>query len=559
MKKFLIRVSFLIIVVFIMFTESIYGQDYYVSNSGDDSNPGTSPEAPWESISKVNSFNFQPGDTIHFKCGDTWREQLIPKGGNSSGKIVYTSYGNGEKPCFLGSIDKSSESDWYYEGNNIWSIYPANNRIVSTIIPDISKITVWSKNNNAVKTKILSDTSGIKYMELTCLDSPGEAKDIQMMIDKLNIRNGKSYVFSFTARSSEHFKIPSILLMKKTSPWDNYSARSSDTSPEITQDWKTYKVFYQANRNDPDAEISILLGSEFPKGAVLYISSISFSEVENSDIYYDVGNVILNNGKLCGKKVFTPGELKSQNDFYYDSEKKTLMIYSSENPARLYDSIELALDKHIIDINYKSDIVINNIDIKFGSSCGIFGVETSGIEIRNCRISFIGGSVLYWKDGVPVRYGNGINFMNNASDNLVENCFITEIYDAALTNQANIASSEQKNIIYKNNMVSNCEWSFEFWNSGPGALADGIYFINNTCEDAGYGWGNDQRPDPSGIHVFLPHNTAFSSNIVIKDNIFRNSKCSILYISGVNNTLKNMILKENTCIQPKHMITALTF
>ena len=54
------------------------GTCYYVSNSGSDSNLGTSPSSPWKTLSKVQSFqsNLQPGDAVLLQRGGVWYEQL---------------------------------------------------------------------------------------------------------------------------------------------------------------------------------------------------------------------------------------------------------------------------------------------------------------------------------------------------------------------------------------------------------------------------------------------------------------------------------------------------
>lgn len=45
---------------------------YYVSPTGNDSAAGTSPATAWQTVAKVNSRIFQPGDQILFACGGTW-------------------------------------------------------------------------------------------------------------------------------------------------------------------------------------------------------------------------------------------------------------------------------------------------------------------------------------------------------------------------------------------------------------------------------------------------------------------------------------------------------
>jgi hypothetical protein len=73
---------------------------YYVSdNSGNDNNNGTSTATPWKTLAKVSSTNFNPGDIILFKAGETWVGQLvITSSGTSGAPVVYGKYGTGNLP-----------------------------------------------------------------------------------------------------------------------------------------------------------------------------------------------------------------------------------------------------------------------------------------------------------------------------------------------------------------------------------------------------------------------------------------------------------------------------
>jgi hypothetical protein len=374
------------------------------------------------------------------------------------------------------------------------------------------------------------------------------------MISGINIKNGKSYIFSFRARSTEEFKIPAIKLMQVTSPWSEYSSYHTDYSAIVDTQWHTYNILYDSDRNDDNAAITAFLGVNFKSGMKLYIDSIAFSEVDNSDIRYDIGNVILDSGQVCGVKVFKKEDLSKQNDFYYDKKNKTIELYSLDNPASLYKYIELALDKHIVDVNYKSYVIIKNLNFKYGGACGIFGNNTHHIKLLNCDISFIGGALLHFKDNSPIRYGNGVNFMNQAHDNLVQGCNIWEIYDSAMTNQVDTDGIAQYNISYNKNYIRNAEWSFEYWNSSKDGVTHDIYFTNNICRDAGVGWGHSQRPDPSGIHICLPDNTALTKNIVIENNVFDYSASCTVLIGKVWNGLKDLILRNNQYTVPKNHV-----
>ncbi|MGN0335363.1 MAG: S-layer homology domain-containing protein [Lachnospiraceae bacterium] len=76
------------------------GVIYYVdASNGDDNNDGHSPETAIQTIDKVNTIEFQPGDQLLFKCGEEWTGALKPQGSGIEGApIIISSYGGGEKP-----------------------------------------------------------------------------------------------------------------------------------------------------------------------------------------------------------------------------------------------------------------------------------------------------------------------------------------------------------------------------------------------------------------------------------------------------------------------------
>ncbi|MHA0857444.1 discoidin domain-containing protein [Paenibacillus sp. CMAA1364] len=70
------------------------GVTYYVSNTGSDSNNGLSPETAFQTIEKLNTMTFKPGDHILFKKGDVFKGAWKPIGSGSQGfPIIASSYG----------------------------------------------------------------------------------------------------------------------------------------------------------------------------------------------------------------------------------------------------------------------------------------------------------------------------------------------------------------------------------------------------------------------------------------------------------------------------------
>ncbi len=226
-------------------------------------------------------------------------------------------------------------------------------------------------------------------------------------------------------------------------------------------------------------------------------------------------------GAVCGWKKWSLDELVRPYDYYYDPANGRVYLVSEQSPPLRHSSIELALARHVVNQGGKQHLVFDSLAIMYGAAHGFGGGNTRHIVIRNCDLAYIGGAHQFTRpDGRPVRYGNAIEFWNAAHDHLVENCRIWEVYDAALTNQGRGPDSRQINITYRNNLIWNAEYSFEYWNRPEAAVTRNIRFVHNTCIGAGRGWAHEQRPDPNGSHLMFYSNTAETSGIQIRDNIF---------------------------------------
>lgn len=72
---------------------------YYVSSIGSDASDGLTPDSAWQTISKVNAANLQPGDSVLFRRGDVWRQMLQPATSGTAGNpITFGAYGTGTRP-----------------------------------------------------------------------------------------------------------------------------------------------------------------------------------------------------------------------------------------------------------------------------------------------------------------------------------------------------------------------------------------------------------------------------------------------------------------------------
>jgi parallel beta-helix repeat protein len=85
--KMKVLVLFLIVFGLVVFG---HGADYYVSKSGNDSNPGTEAQ-PWKTIQKAAN-TLTAGDTVYIKAGSYYERVQPQKSGSAGNYITYTAY-----------------------------------------------------------------------------------------------------------------------------------------------------------------------------------------------------------------------------------------------------------------------------------------------------------------------------------------------------------------------------------------------------------------------------------------------------------------------------------
>ena len=261
----------------------------------------------------------------------------------------------------------------------------------------------------------------------------------------------------------------------------------------------------------------------------------------------DIGNIIFN-GNSCAVRKWSRSELTKDLDYYYDSFWNILYLKSDINPGTRFSSIEAAITEHIIDQTDTSYASFSDLHLRYGGAHGFGGGSTEGLNIRDCEFSYIGGGYLYTRDGEEVRYGNGIEFWGNASDNLVEDCYFHDIYDTGVTNQNHTSSAVQTNITYRNNIIENCALAcFEFWSRPGTSQMRNITFEQNTCINPGSGWG-EQRPDIHGSHVSVFGNEAALNGITIRNNIFFGG--NMIYFFDKNTFASPTVSADSNCLYP---------
>jgi hypothetical protein len=116
------RISYLLeAVVVCAMAGSSWAATFYVDATGGiDTNDGLSPATAWKTVAKVNGSTFSAGDSILFKRGQVWNENLVPPSSGASGNpIVFDAYGTGEAPTLTGYVSLPASS-WTADIANVW-------------------------------------------------------------------------------------------------------------------------------------------------------------------------------------------------------------------------------------------------------------------------------------------------------------------------------------------------------------------------------------------------------------------------------------------------------
>lgn len=256
------------------------------------------------------------------------------------------------------------------------------------------------------------------------------------------------------------------------------------------------------------------------------------------------GMINFNNDELVGVWQVCKEDLSSEGDFYHDKDKGAFYLYLREgNPGEVFNNIEVAttmMFMHAMRRDPAENIKIENLCFKYATFGAIDIGLAKNVHVTNCEFGWHGGRV-YQKqaDGI-VRYGNAIEFWHKGNDITVDNCWIYQVFDAAMTfqGQYNREQAYFTNVKFENNLIEYCSMNIEYWLGTPQDektpyIAD-ISVKGNIIRFGGYGWGGVQRynRNKEGQAMLLGWNYSYDDmhNFVITENILDCSDCYMIYL-----------------------------
>ena len=270
------------------------------------------------------------------------------------------------------------------------------------------------------------------------------------------------------------------------------------------------------------------------------IINITAPDFKRRQITPDVANLIFDDEKAIGFKKRFVKDLSAQGDFCLNLEDTLIYLYSAKPPWEHYKKIEatgIRNAENNIEVINGHHLVFEQLDIRYSKNNGLFLQDCSDVEVRECDFSWIGGCYYPLETFMngprpnPARMGNGVQIWKGNSDVTVTLCTFDQIYDAAISPQGVDRRTPPRtytirNLRFHHNIINRAFYSFEFWGHDTGSLADGIYFENNTCMNAGKGWSTAQRPDKQRCaHLQFSTSKMTMKNVFIRNNIFDEAGC----------------------------------
>ena len=305
-------------------------------------------------------------------------------------------------------------------------------------------------------------------------------------------------------------------------------------------------------------------------------SAWSLTDKENiweciCEIKGDVGNFVFD-GECKATLRWREEELRTQGDFFdsrfADGEqrrrqfsKQKLLLYSKENPAKIYKNIECVSYANRVLGVLRDNIVIEDICFK---NSGVHALAGAGknVTVRRCKFENIGGCA--WNSDLKIRFGNGVEFWNYAENVVVEDCIFKNIYDSCVTHQGGGDKLlPAKNFICKHN-------TFDTYGMAALELRDivatGFYFTDNECNNAGCGFAmlgeelprsSEIWPQPMGHHVFMwrMERATVGGHVEIKNNYFGQAPVGAAIYSIISlDAEAQFVIDENTYTQNKTLL-----
>ncbi|SCZ79694.1 right-handed parallel beta-helix repeat-containing protein [Pseudobutyrivibrio xylanivorans] len=265
-------------------------------------------------------------------------------------------------------------------------------------------------------------------------------------------------------------------------------------------------------------------------GLISFAPSKSNGKVVGTLSEKNLGVLVLD-GEDYWKRKTLNNDISDPNSYYLDTESKKVTV----NTNASISSGGFAAPYCGMIIRGCNHLTVSDIELCY---YGLHGMQvtsnSSDISINNCTVHHIGGATT---DGVKL--GNGIElWLTNLTDIYVENNYVYDCFDAGITGQiSDNGTYTNKNIVFEGNLVINCRYNFEYFNSNSAATTCQMEVVNNELINSiditeGY---RERAGTAYGAFFCLWKSNGTKDSIVIEDNICEYSDASCVSFKESSN------------------------
>ena len=256
-------------------------------------------------------------------------------------------------------------------------------------------------------------------------------------------------------------------------------------------------------------------------------------------------------GRIFGRKFFAKLKRPLTRQWDFIDDGINLTVWSKSNPALVSKDIRIA--PCMGTLPFRDHIEVRGVTVR---GTGAHGANGSGVDVRffDCVFIEIGGSHLFGHGQGVSRYGNGVECWGGCRNVQVRRCGFKDVYDVGFTMQGRNAPFSWENIHVTDCVFIRCSQCFEVWlsNCRPEIGMKNCSFVRNRCVDTAQGWAYDVRPDKDNATPLLMYTMATDTcDILVKDNVFANSRGRLVYKSGGLSALpESYRIVDNTIVGP---------
>jgi parallel beta-helix repeat protein len=482
---------------------------YYVDSVGGlDSNSGTDSGYPWQTVAKVNASSFNPGDSVLFKRGDVWREELtVSSSGTAGNLITFGAYGSGAMPIINGT---NIVTRWSQSTSGVTEIQSSTSNSTRSFRDSLSHTwlaqgftvgaTGWNLATTAFSLDKVGSPTGNIWVEIWSSSSslPGSliANGISTYVDVSTVVGGSYNLQTFTfptppalSANTQYF---AVLKGDFTIKSSSYVATHINTTDPYTgglaciwngTTWAGYSQDQTFN--------VISTSTPIPN---VYQATVTTQPLQ-----------VFFNGTL-GTPVASIRAITSPNAWFWSSN--VLYAYSTSNPSTAFTNpgIEASIRTSAIYMSGKSYVVINGIQaggsnaqysgqiyIKGGSNdtvenCTLFYILDRGIEAINGGYHTFTNNIIAGDSGISGTSSEGIYIYQSSAFTGGSTVSNNTIHDKSGTGISIWSQTSDQVIngvtIYGNTLYNNAYSGLYLMNADNGVIYNNTAY-NNTGE--GYG------------------------------------------------------------------------